>query len=289
MACFRRALRGAVLGYCRFVSVSDSAINSVAGTVAASMPAMSWRDAVEQGSFEQALKAYYAAGPEDAQVQRTLEDLAALSGLVRSRAWNRAHRKLSEIELRGEWLEWSQLEADLTALQAASDALDSRDSEQALKLLDEVQLPCFDAEAANLRGAAAIFEGDFQLAREWFERSIEQDPRHYRAVTNMGNAALEAGDADEAIVWYEKALLLNNEFPNAHHNLGVAYRKKGQIGKSIKALKSGQRAQQRFDQVEARDQLGKIGRGAGRKYGRWLLYAAAAVAVYLFLQNRGTI
>jgi tetratricopeptide (TPR) repeat protein len=270
------------------VSVSESAFNNAADHAGTGL-ALSWREAVAQGSFEGALRAYFAAGPEDSQVQRTLEDLASLSGLVRSRAWNRARRKLDEIEERGEWLQWTQLEADLTALQSASEALDARETEAALELLADVQLPCFDAEAANLRGAAAIFEGDFQLARDWFERAIELDPRHYRAVTNMGNAALEAGKADEAIEWYEKALLLNSEFPNAHHNLGVAYRKKGQIGKSIKALKSGQRAQQRYDQVEARDQLGKLGRGAGRKYGRWLLYAAAAVAVYLFLNNRGVI
>jgi tetratricopeptide (TPR) repeat protein len=272
------------------VNVLDSALDpadSSASTLSADAVAFSWRERLSEGSFEAALKAYFAAGPEDPAVQEALESLCSLTILARSRAWNRARSRLQAITQRGDWLDWDQLDADLTALQAAAAALDSRDSEAALEQLESVQLNFFAAETANLRGAAAIFMGDFTLAREWFERAIELDPQHYRAVTNMGNAALEAGATDEAIEWYEKALRLNNDFPNAHHNLGVAWRKKGQIAKSIRSLKSGQKAQQRFDQLEAREQLGTLGRGAGRKYSRWLLYAAAAVAVYWFLNSRG--
>jgi tetratricopeptide (TPR) repeat protein len=277
------------------VSVLDSTVRSAAGgdgqvgQAAGAVHAFAWRERAAEGSFEAALAAYFAAGPEDAGVQQSLESLCSLVALTRSRAWNRARRQLEAVSERGDWLDWNQLEADLAALQAATEALDSRDSQAAGELLDSVRLACFEAETSNLRGAAAIFEGDFTGASAWFERAITLDPKHYRAVTNMGNAALESGDTDMAIEWYEKALRLNGDFPNAHHNLGVAYRKKGQIAKSIRSLKSGQKAQQRFDQVEAREQLGRIGRGAGQKYTRWLFYAAAGAAVYWFLSSRGMI
>lgn len=249
-----------------------------------------WRALVAVGSFPAALAAFHASGA-DPELRFTLEELNRLAGLLRARSWVRARRVLDGIDPaeRGDWLDWSALEAGVQALREAAEALDLRETERALELLDRIDLGVLAAETANLRGAALIFQGDTDTARAWFVQAVELDPRHYRAVTNIGNAALEAGDADEAISWYEKALELNGDFPNAHHNLGVAYRRKGRIAQSIKALKAGQKAQQRFDQTEAREQLGSIGSGASRKYGRWLLYGAGIAGVYWFLSSRGVI
>ena len=172
-------------------------------------------------------------------------------------------------------------------------ALDERELEQIEEHLVAAEHELFLAEIANVRGTASIFDNELERARAEFRRALEIDPKHYRALTNMGNAALEDGNFDEAIEYYQQAINLNGDFPNAHHNLGVAWRKKGNIAKSIASLKAGQKAQQKFDQAEAREQLGGMARrvtgGNSGKYLKWVLYAAVAAAVYWFLSSRGTI
>jgi tetratricopeptide (TPR) repeat protein len=94
---------------------------------------------------------------------------------------------------------------------------------------------------------------------------------------------LEAGQTDEAIRMYTEALKLNPEYALAHHNLGAAYRKKGQIDKSVYHIKRGQRLQMPGSAAplplpERRPLLGSFGR-------RWWLWLAVIVAVYLLLSR----
>ncbi len=254
---------------------------------------ITWRELLASATPDRALAAYLRFGPEEAGVQRGLEDLANVMSLVRSKSFNRAERILQRLEERGDWFNWDAFEADLARIREASAHIDERNLDEAKALLGQVGMSMFAAEVANMRGTARIFSGDLDEARMDFETALELDPQHYRAMTNLGNAALEAGELDEAIAYYERALRLNGDFPNAHHNLGVAWRKKGKIAKSIGSLKSGQRAQQRYEQAEAREQLGRMGRNFGgsnsRKYAKWLMYAVVAIGVYWFLTSRGTI
>ncbi len=254
----------------------------------------SWRDRLANGELEPALTSYLRFGPEEPGVQTTLEDLHALLNLVRSKAFARAERMLEQLDNRPDWFDWNGFENSFRALRDAAAAVDEREPDRCEELLNDVTHVLFRAEAANMRGTALIFRGEFEAAREQFDQALLIDPKHYRAVTNLGNAALEAGDLDGAIAFYERAISLNADFANAHHNLGVAWRRKGRIGKSIAALKAGQKAQQRFDQAEAREQLGRMTRGvtgkaAGSKYIKWALYALVAAGVYWFLSSRGTI
>lgn len=254
---------------------------------------LSWREFLLNGELEAALSNYLRFGPEESGVQAVLEDLHDVISLVKAKAYNRAERALARIEHRPDWFDWAGFETSFSALREASAALDERDTSAVSEIIARARHPLFSAEVCNIRGTALIFEGDFEAARAEFDRCLEVDPKHYRAVTNLGNAALEAGDLDGAIAFYQRAINLNGDFPNAHHNLGVAWRKKGNIAKSISALKAGQRAQQRFEQAEAREQLGKMTRrvtgGSGSKYLKWGLYALVAAAVYWFLSSRGTI
>ena len=88
---------------------------------------------------------------------------------------------------------------------------------------------------------------------------------------------------------YERALALNDTFGNAHHNLGVAYRRKGQVGKSVRALRKAQGASQKQIREEARESL-RSGVGGGlAKYGRWLVYFVVAAALFLLLRSRGLV
>lgn len=254
---------------------------------------LSWREYLLQGELEAALSNYLRFGPEEAGVQVVLEDLHDVLKHVKAKAYNRAERALSRITDRPAWFDWAAFEQSFSALREAAAALEERETDSVHERLQLASHPLFAAEVANVRGTAFIFAGDFEAARDEFDRCLKTDPKHYRAVTNLGNAALESGDLDAAIDFYQKAIALNADFPNAHHNLGVAWRKKGNIARSISALKAGQKAQQRFEQAEAREQLGKMTRNvtgsSGAKYMKWLFYALVAAGVYWFLSSRGTI
>lgn len=253
----------------------------------------SWRDRLAVGELEAALGNYLKFGPEEPGVQETLEDLHAILALVKAKAWARAERAFARLEDRPDWFDWHGFTDSFDALRDAVASLDEREAEKVEAFLERCHHPLFQAEVANVRGTALIFKGEFDSARSEFDQALAIDPKHYRAVTNLGNASLEAGDLDAAIEFYQKAINLNSDFANAHHNLGVAWRKKGNIAKSIAALKAGQKAQQRFEQAEAREQLGKMTRGVTQgnsgKYLKWAAYGIVAVGVYWFLSSRGTI
>lgn len=267
--------------------MSEQTVSQSAATEA------SWRDRLAVGELEGALGNYLKFGPEEAGVQETLEDLHAILTLVKAKAWARAERAFARLEQRPDWFDWAAFEGSFTALRQAVAALDEREADRVEEVLAGCQHPLFQAEVANVRGTALIFKGEFDTARAEFDQALTIDPKHYRAVTNLGNAALESGDLDAAIEYYQKAINLNSDFANAHHNLGVAWRKKGNIAKSIAALKAGQRAQQRFEQAEAREQLGKMTRGVTQgnsgKYLKWAAYGLVAIGIYWFLSSRGTI
>ncbi len=254
---------------------------------------LSWRELLDNGELEPALSNYLRFGPEEQGVQLVLEDLHDVVRHVKAKAYNRAERTLGRISERPAWFDWQLFDDSFNALRDAVAALDERETDKVQEHLQRARHPLFAAEIANVRGTSLIFAGDLDAARAEFDRCLAVDPKHYRAVTNLGNAALEAGELDSAIEYYQKAIALNADFPNAHHNLGVAWRKKGKIARSISALKAGQKAQQRFEQAEAREQLGKMTRnvtgGSGSKYLKWALYALVAAGVYWFLSSRGTI
>ena len=106
-----------------------------------------------------------------------------------------------------------------------------------LSVLTSVHHPLLLGEAETLRGTALIYKNDTTGAKAAFENALGYDSKHYRAITNLGNVALENNLLEEAILQYEKALKINEHFANAHHNLAVAYKRKGEVGKSVHALK----------------------------------------------------
>jgi tetratricopeptide (TPR) repeat protein len=89
------------------------------------------------------------------------------------------------------------------------------------------------------------------------KRAIELDSRHIEARTLLGWFELEVrGDIDSAIQQYAKVVELKPDSPQAHVNLGVAYKNKGDLAK---ALESYNRALgQRADHVDALSNRGWV-------------------------------
>lgn len=263
-----------------------------------------WREALEQRRFGAARRAFLAAEvvsemaakrgapatQDDADASATpiaLNALADVEELVRERSFAKAQERIRRLEAPAPIAPWDDLVADLERLGASAKSLDQRDPDAAVAKLKELGSTWFPAEVYTQLGTASIYDDRLDEARAHFEAALELDPDHYRALTNLGNVALEEGRVDDAIACYERALKLNDTFPNAHHNLGVAYRRKGQLHKSVRSLRTAQRAQQRQEATQARESLGRIGAGSGAKIIRWVVYAVVAVGLYLLLKNRG--
>ncbi|UCH25075.1 MAG: tetratricopeptide repeat protein [Trueperaceae bacterium] len=247
----------------------------------------SWRERFEQGRYGEAHHTYRLTGEGDTHVEEALDCLSDIEKHLRNKSWNGAIRRLQRLESRPQLLDWQRLETELATLKESSSALDQRHTDEALEKLQTISIPGLEAEVLTQRGTAYIFDGDLARAKEAFNEALVLDPKHYRALTNLGNIALEEGDIDEAITTYETALKLNDDFANAHHNLAVAYRKKGQIGKSVRSLRKAQRTVQRKDAEEARAALSQSSKTHGIKLFRWVLYGLAAVVLYFILRNRG--
>ena len=252
----------------------------------------SWTQ-LNTGRLSDALSAELAEPEPDPEFIRLLKSLDELLERLREKRWAQAVRLSTTLEPVANF-EPEPLRAGVATLAKSGEQLGRGEAEAALRLLAGVSHPLLAAEHETQRGTAYVFLDDTEAAETAFRRASELDPKHYRALTNLGNLRLEAGCTDEAIVLYEQAIRLNESFPNAHHNLGVAYRRKGHVNKSVAAIRRAQKVSRRRDSEEARVVVrsfagSQLAGTKGRKYLRWLLYGAAALVVYLLLRSQGMI
>ncbi len=138
------------------------------------------------------------------------------------------------------------------------------------------------AEAWVRKGAHLAEAGEKEAAREAFERALALDPRHPRAIVNLGNLELEAGRVEAAILRYQEALKIDEELADAHHNLAAAYKKKGDIDRMVRHLKRAQR----LLLYPPRESRGRRG-GVAPIYTRFWFWFLLAAAVYFFLRGAG--
>lgn len=244
-----------------------------------------WNALVAAGRFVQARAVARTIGA-DAMDTAAVEILAEIQELAREKSWARALRRIDRLQELAAPVDIEALAAELHVLRDASAELDRRNADEAIEALNTLDDPYLVGEEATQRGTARILQDDVEGAREAFERAVEHDPRHHRAITNLGNLALEAGDVDAAIAAYERALTIDDDFANAHHNLGVALRKKGHVARSVRSLRRAQRAMQREQTERAR---GAAKGAAGGKWMRWIWFAAAGILLYLVLSQSGVI
>lgn len=270
-----------------------------------------WLELVRAGRPSEALTQLLQEPNPDPDAARLLEQLSDLRGFLRAKEWERARRsaeglsrgKADEVAhgaaqgvahgarsvLHDAEIDHVQLGAELERLEASGKQLERGEAEGALELLQGVSLPLLAAEVETQRGTAQIFLGDAEAAKDTFARALTHDPKHYRAQTNLGNVALEEGRIDDAIALYEGALKLSENFPNAHHNLGVAYRRKGQISRSVKSIRRAQRVTRQRDRDEARSAVRSLGKNDSGRTFRWVLYAVAVVGLFILLRTQGIV
>ncbi len=142
--------------------------------------------------------------------------------------------------------------------------------------------PFARAEAWVRRGVELALSGEREAARGAFEEALRWDPRHPRALVNLGNLELEAGRVDAAIDYYQRALKLDPDLADAHHNLAVAYRRKGEIDRMVRHLKRAERLRL----YPPRESRGRRG-GVPPFFTRFWFWLLLAVLLYLLLGGRG--
>ncbi len=242
-----------------------------------------WQDALQQGSAEEALK-NYMQHETDESTRDLLEALVSMQALLREKKATQAQKMITS-QTKPEWAIslLSDLSPQLLILEEAQKQLEKHQPETMLDSLNSVTHPLLRAEAETLRGTALIYHNDISNAKLAFEKALTHDPNHYRAMTNLGNIALENNHLEQAITFYEQALKINEQFANAHHNLAVAYKRKGEVGKSVRALKQAQKASQQKMRDEAR---GMLKNPRATKYLRWVFFAGLALVVYFFIKAR---
>ncbi len=60
-------------------------------------------------------------------------------------------------------------------------------------------------------------------AADAFKQAIQIDPRNKQAFNNLGVIAMSSGDIDSAVTYLKRALELDEDFADAHLNLGILY------------------------------------------------------------------
>lgn len=272
--------------------MSDSNLDDAPSRAAAATAGASertWQMALDEGQADEALSRYQR---QDLRDEATLEELrtaADLRSQLRAKAYANANKLLEGTDLPASIIDWGKVRNQVDTLQESQEALDKLEPEAAIELLDGVDQPLLQAEAETQRGTAKVYRNEPDAAAVHFGEALARDPKHYRALTNRGNLALEGGRVDDAIADYQHAIEINESFSNAHHNLGVAYRKKGDISRSVSSIRRAQRLLHRGDADAARNRLGSGGTASGPRLGRWFFYGALAVVIYLVLRGQGII
>jgi Tfp pilus assembly protein PilF len=93
------------------------------------------------------------------------------------------------------------------------------------------------ALAHNKRALVALARGDRPGAQTALDEALRIHPACVPAMVNAGNMLLEAGDVAGAIARFEAAIVLDPDYPEAHHNLGVAFRRAGRRSDAVRELR----------------------------------------------------
>jgi Tfp pilus assembly protein PilF len=89
------------------------------------------------------------------------------------------------------------------------------------------------ADAHSNLGAALARKGEVDAAIACYKKAIEIDHKHAIAHNNLGNALARKGEVDAAIACYKKAIELDPKDAKPHTNLGAALYGQGKLDAAI--------------------------------------------------------
>lgn len=176
---------------------------------------------------------------------RIAEAIASLERLkVDDPDWIGPRQLLAELHYRGgrfdeaqtelKWLEHHAVENPRLSLLAAGIAIARREFAAALELLEyaahvDPALPAVH----SIHGSVLLRFGNFEQAREAFERALSHNGDDARALDGMAALCLYQGDYDAAADWALSAVEKDMRYARAHYHLGIAL---SQLNRPIEAL-----------------------------------------------------
>lgn len=110
------------------------------------------------------------------------------------------------------WSLWTATTSDTAALLMlrAKSAMDSKDMDVALKLLDAViKLRPDYVEAWNRRATLYYLQNDYVHSMEDIRQVLIREPRHFGALAGLGLIMQETGDDKHALDAFRRALAIN--------------------------------------------------------------------------------
>lgn len=110
------------------------------------------------------------------------------------------------------WALWIATPSDTAALlmSRAKVAMDGKDTDVALKLLDAViKLRPDYVEAWNRRATIYYLQNDYSRSMEDIRQVLIREPRHFGALAGLGMIMQETGDEKHALDAFRKALAIN--------------------------------------------------------------------------------
>ncbi|CAM3193795.1 tetratricopeptide repeat protein [Deinococcus deserti] len=236
----------------------------------------------------------------DVDVQDALELLTGFQEQVRARRYSKARSTLDGYRAAlgrapadAPERDVVRLAAPPEQLEAALDGLDGLQKETdpaalASGLEPALSHPLTRAEALNMQGILSALMGDAIQGRLRLEEALQADPKHYRALTNLGNLDLEAGDVVSAERRYREVIALNPDYDGGHHNLGVALRRQGKVSESVAAIRRGQRLSVKRSQEDTRaDIKEQYARSPVLRNMRWIILVVLVLAVVLLMRSAG--
>ncbi|MEZ4629465.1 MAG: hypothetical protein R2880_01880 [Deinococcales bacterium] len=249
-----------------------------------------WQEALMQGYVERAKLLYVehvALEARDEAILAYLRELSNLQSYLRAKKWRQALELLESLE--ASLPLDMDVKRELAELAQSSSFLDRNQPEEALEILEKLKSPLLLAEILTQKGTAQILLAENDAAEASFDEALDYDPKHYRALTNRANLWLEQSQIPQAIQGYEAALNVKDNFANALHNLAIAYRKQGQINKSVQLLRKAQRAMRQQDSEEAKGRLVQNGHKRLGLKPQYFVYSLLAILLLLWLRSRGII
>jgi tetratricopeptide (TPR) repeat protein len=205
--------------------------------------AADWRSSLERQQYEEALarlKALSLVGQGDTEHQDALERLVMFFESLRAKNYlgakriNRSGWSALDVPVMG-------LDENLDALITAEESWRNGDERVRAALQPALEHPLTRAEANNQLGVLEAVCEKPDLARSHFQAALATDPRHYRAITNLGNLELEIDNLQTAEMRYREALKLNPEYSVAYNNLAAVLKRQGKRGEAVDMLKKSQR------------------------------------------------
>ncbi len=235
------------------------------------------------------LRALELVGQSDAELERALLFMTDFLEALRAKNYAGAAKTPKE--------GWQRLGVDATGVDVALEALleaeaNWRNGANKVKvsLQKAVLHPMTKAEAENQMGVLEAVLENQDAARTHFQAALAADPRHYRAMTNLGNLELEAGHLQEAETRYREVIRLNPDYSVVYNNLAAVMRKQGKRSESVAFLKKS-------NQLSVREIRGDTkGTAVGRVRSpladllakpntKWFIAAAFLIAAYLIYQR----